>query len=111
MKKWLLLVPAIASLAVGTFILAKKDKEDASEVSEGKKEEKKDFLNPWQGSYSFVSGFKDAKTVSLKKSKKSYKAKSLKKGKTYYVRLRSVKTSGNKQYVSDWSGTKKIKVK
>ncbi|MBR0353296.1 MAG: hypothetical protein IJH53_08860 [Oscillospiraceae bacterium] len=65
MRKWILLVPAIASLAVGTYILVKKDNEDASDVPEKKGAEKKEVLNPKTGSYSFVSGFKDARTVGL----------------------------------------------
>ncbi len=65
MRKWILLVPAIASLAVGTYILVKKDNEDTADVPENKGTEKKEILNPKTGSYSFVSGFKDAKTVNL----------------------------------------------
>ena len=66
MKKWILLVPAIASLAIGTFILVKKDKEEENDNT-GKKDAKKSaVLNPREGSYSFVSGFNDAKTVEVK---------------------------------------------
>ena len=65
MRKWILLVPAIASLAVGTYILVKKDNEDTADVPENKGTEKKEILNPKTGSYSFVSGFKNAKTVNL----------------------------------------------
>ncbi len=65
MRKWILLVPAIASLAVGTYILAKKDREEDGPAPQKKAAEKKAVLNPKTGSYSFVSGFQDAKTVNL----------------------------------------------
>ena len=66
MRKWFLIVPAIASLAVGTFILAKKDNEDETEAKESNNSENGSISNLKQGSYSFVSGFKDAKTVELR---------------------------------------------
>ena len=65
MKKWLLLVPAIASLAIGTFILIKKDNEEEGEDTAGKDPKKKTVSSPRKGSYSFVSGYKDAKTVEV----------------------------------------------
>ena len=65
MRKWFLIVPAIASLAIGSFILAKKDEEDNTAISEDNSTEKKSTTNPKQGHYSFVSGSKDAKTVDL----------------------------------------------
>ena len=61
--------------------------------------------------YSTNKSFKGAKTVSLSKSRKSYKAKKLKKGKTYYIRMRNVRKSGSKYYVSAWSARKKIKIR
>ena len=64
MRKWILLVPAIASLAIGTFILAKKDNEEESEETV-KKDNKNAVSDPRKGSYSFVSGYKDAKTVEV----------------------------------------------
>ena len=65
MKKWLLLVPAIASLAAGTYVLIKKDKQEPAAASEKKDVKKNAPANSRQGSYSFVSGFHDAKTVEL----------------------------------------------
>lgn len=61
--------------------------------------------------YSTSRDFSNAKTVNVKKSKTSYKIKKLKKGKTYYVRVRNIKKSGAATLVSKWSKAKKIKVK
>lgn len=66
MRKWFLIVPAIASLAVGTFILARKDNEAEADAADNNNSKKDSIPNLKQGSYSFVSGFKDAKTVELK---------------------------------------------
>ena len=66
MKKWILLVPAIASLAVGTFILVKKDREEEDNDPARKDAKKNTVVNPREGNYSFVSGFSDAKTVEVK---------------------------------------------
>ena len=66
MKKWILLVPAIASLAVGTFILVKKDKEEENNDPARNDAKKNTAANPREGNYSFVSGFSDAKTVDVK---------------------------------------------
>ena len=55
MKKWLLLVPAIASLAIGTFILIKKDYEEEGEDTAGKDQNKKTVSSPRKGYYSLVS--------------------------------------------------------
>ncbi len=66
MKKWILLVPAIASLAVGTFILVKKDKEEEDNDPAKNDAKKNTAVNPREGSYSFVSGYSDAKTVEVK---------------------------------------------
>ncbi len=66
MKKWILLVPAIASLAVGTFILVKKDKEEEDNDPAKNDANKNTAVNPCEGSYSFVSGYSDAKTVEVK---------------------------------------------
>ena len=65
MKKWILLLPAIASLAIGTFILVKKDDEEEAETGAGENANKGTPSNLKKGSYSFVSGFKDARTVEL----------------------------------------------
>ena len=52
-----------------------------------------------------------AKTLIVKKLKTtSAKIKNLKKGKTYYVRIRVYKTVKNKKLYSKWSPVKKVKV-
>lgn len=63
--------------------------------------------------YSTKKSFSASKTVSkmLSKSKRSLKVKGLKKGKTYYVRVRSVKYTDDATQVSKWSSVKKVKVK
>ena len=51
------------------------------------------------------------KTVRVtKNSITSQKLKNLKKGKTYYVRIRTYKTVSGKKYYSDWSAVKSVKV-
>ena len=62
--------------------------------------------------YSTDKNFKKnvkSKYVSAKKT--SYKIKSLKKGKKYYVRIRAYTKSGGKVRVSKWSARKSFKVK
>ena len=66
MRKLFLIIPAIASLAIGTFILAKKDNVDESDTNAINGTDKGVLPNLKQGSYSFVSGFNDAKTVELR---------------------------------------------
>ena len=61
--------------------------------------------------YSKNRKFKNARTVTLKKTRKSYKLRGLKKGSTYYVRVRNVKKSGSTTYVSSWSKTMKAKIR
>ena len=62
--------------------------------------------------YAMKSSFAGAKTVRIKKNATvSATIKKLKKGKTYYVRLRSYKTVGKKTYYSAWSKGKGVKVK
>ena len=63
--------------------------------------------------YSLNKQFKNAKTFSSKPSLKSgsYKGKGLKKGKTYYLRIRAIAKSGGKSYTGKWSKTIKVKVK
>lgn len=58
----------------------------------------------------YVTG-KTTKTVAVKSGKSVKKSvKSLKKGKTYKVYIRSYKVSGGRKYYSAWSGTKKCKI-
>ena len=66
----------------------------------------------YQICYSTSSSFKNSKTVTVSsKSTLSTTLKSLKKGKTYYIRIRSYKTVDGKKYYSEWSSTKSVKVK
>ncbi len=52
------------------------------------------------------------KSIAVKSSKGATKTiKSLKKGKTYYVKVRAYKTIGSKRYYGAYSAVKKIKVK
>ena len=64
----------------------------------------------YQIQYSTSSKFKGAKTytMSAKSTKGVISASS---GKTYYVRVRTVKTVGGKNYYSRWSAASKVKVK
>lgn len=62
--------------------------------------------------YSINKKFKGVKAKKIAGAKKVTKTFSgLKKGKTYYVRVRCYKTSGKAKYVSCWSASKKIKIK
>lgn len=61
--------------------------------------------------YSKYRNFKNAKTVTLKKTRRSYRLKGLKKGSTYYIRVRNVRSSGSTAYVSSWSKKMKVTVK
>ena len=56
----------------------------------------------------FTSGSKLIRLT--KNSTVSGKLKNLKKGKTYYVRIRTYKTVSGKKYYSVWSKTKRIKI-
>ena len=63
--------------------------------------------------YSLNKQFKNVKTFASNPSLKrgSYKGKGLKKGKTYYLRIRATVKSGGKSYTGKWSKTIKVKVK
>lgn len=63
----------------------------------------------YQIQYSTNKKFKGAKTKKV--TKPNVTLKSLKKKKTYYVRVRAYIKKGSKTYYGDWSKTKKIKVK
>lgn len=54
---------------------------------------------------------KTTKTVTAKKSSKKTTIKKLKKGKKYYVRVRTYKTVNGKKVYSGWSTVKSVKVK
>lgn len=60
--------------------------------------------------YAANSGFtKNCVTLSLKRNKTTKVIKGLKKGRTYYFKLRTYKKAGSKMYYSSWSKVKKIK--
>ena len=62
--------------------------------------------------YSLKKNFSSKKTVNISKAKTTSKEiKSLKKGKTYYVRIRAYKTVNGTKYYSAWSKVLKAKVK
>ena len=64
----------------------------------------------YQIQYGLKKNFKGAKTVNVKASL-SKVIKSLKKGKTYYVRIRAYNLNGKKAVYGSWSTIKKAKVK
>ena len=66
----------------------------------------------YQVQYGLKSNFSKAMSLKVKQAK-TVKATltSLKKGKTYYVRVRAYKTVGKMTYYSAWSGKKSVKVK
>ena len=66
----------------------------------------------YQIQYGLKSSFSGAKKVTISKNTTVAKAiKSLKKGKKYYVRIRSYKTVGGKKYYSAWSAKKAVTIK
>ena len=66
----------------------------------------------YQIQYSTKKNFKGAKTVTIKKNKTTKTTiKSLKKGTTYYVRIRTYKVVNKKNIASNWSSTKTVKIK
>ncbi|MCC8107038.1 MAG: hypothetical protein LIO99_13740 [Clostridiales bacterium] len=60
-------------------------------------------------SKTFASGNKTKKVSGA--SKTSVKLSGLKKGKTYYVRIRTYKKVNGKTYYSAWSSKKTVKIK
>lgn len=64
----------------------------------------------YQIQYSTNKNFKSG-NKSVKTKKTSYTIKNLKKGKKYYVRVRSYKTVDGKTYYSSWSGSKTVTIK
>lgn len=75
-----------------------------------KKNQKK--IGNIQIQYSLDKSFRTGvKTVTAKKSASSKKVKKLVSKKTYYVRVRAYKKTGNTVHVSAWSGVKAVKVK
>lgn len=69
-------------------------------------------INGYEVQYSTSKNFKKATTKKVKSaSKKEYTISKLKKGKTYYIRLRTYKTVNKKNFYSAWSSAKKLKIK
>lgn len=65
----------------------------------------------YQIRYATDSSFKGAKTVTVKKnSTLKTTITKLTKGKTYYVQIRTYKTVSGKNYYSEWSNAKKVKI-
>ena len=65
----------------------------------------------YQIQYSTASSMKSARTITVKGASKSAVLKKLTSGKKYYVRIRTVKTVGKKNYYSTWSKTASVKIK
>ncbi len=63
----------------------------------------------YQIKYSTSKKFKNAKTTKITKT--SYIIKKLKKGKTYYVKVRAYRNANGKTYYGSYSGVKKVKIK
>lgn len=65
----------------------------------------------YQIQYSTSSSFSGSKSVTIsKKTTASKTISGLKKGKTYYVRIRTYKTVSGKKYYSAWSSKSKLKI-
>ena len=65
----------------------------------------------YQITYATNKSFKNAKSVSVSSKKTSAVIKNLKKGKKYYVKVRSYKKIGSKKYYSVYSKVKTVKTK
>ena len=68
-------------------------------------------ITSYQVQYSNYKNMKKAKTVTLKSRSKSTTLKKLKRKKYCYVRIRTVKKVGKKNYYSKWSKVRAVKVK
>lgn len=68
-------------------------------------------ITSYQVQYSSYKNMKKAKIVTVKSHSKSTTLKKLKRKKKYYVRIRTVKKVGKKNYYSKWSKIKSVKVK
>lgn len=65
----------------------------------------------YQIQYGTKASFSGAAISTANKARTVKKTLSLKKGKTYYVRVRTMKSVGGKTYYGAWSSAKKIRVK
>lgn len=97
--QWKINAPTIKSVKLSTpvniKVTYKKDKNAAG----------------YEISYAAKSSFKGAKKVTAKKGTSSKEIVDVVPGKTYYVRMRSYYKTGSVKHYSDWSKSKKIKVK
>lgn len=68
-------------------------------------------INGYQIQYSVNSNFKSSSKATVSNAKTTSKTiSSLKKGKTYYVRIRTYKTINGEKIYSGWSDAKKVKI-
>ena len=103
------------SRSLTTYRLARPALSSAANTAAGKmtvKWGKNEKATGYQIQYSKSSSFAGGnKTVNIKNAAKVSKViGSLTKGKTYYVRIRTYKTAGSKNYWSAWSAKKSVKI-
>ena len=68
-------------------------------------------ITGYQIQYSTSKKFAKLKSITLNKSKVSYKASKLSRRKTYYIRIRTYKMVDGDRYYSAWSSVKKVTTK
>lgn len=90
--------PKLSNLSIKNKIVTVKWKKDKTATG-------------YQIQYSLKKNFKSSKSVSKKANTVGAKIKKLKKGKKYYIRIRSYKLIGKKKNYSNWSNVKTVKVK
>ena len=72
---------------------------------------KNSSVSGYQLQYSTSKQFTNCKTVTLKSAKYTGAVRTkLRKGKTYYVRIRTYKKVGGKTYYSAWSKIRQVKI-
>ena len=104
-----------AAKTISITVPSKTKLSSATSPSAGKmkvKWKKNTKVNGYQIQYSLKSNFKNARKVTIKKNKTTSKQiKGLRKGKLYYVRIRSFKTVNGKKFYSAWSAKKAVTIK
>ena len=104
-----------ASKAVYVSVPTKTSVSNVKSKAAGKmtvKWKKNTSITGYQIQYSLKKSFKGKKTATIsKKAKTGRTIKGLKKGKRYYVRIRTYKKIGGKKYYSAWSKVKSVKIK